>query len=86
MKKKIVKPEFIVDVMDVEDPFEVEVKFAEAKQKAGKPLTDRELDAIVTDRVEQNSYIMVVHETCDCKKCKKLPWYKRFWNWITRKK
>ena len=41
------KPEYFVDLTDVKTPNDVYVEFALAKQKAGKPLTDAELNTIV---------------------------------------
>lgn len=87
MKKNKIKPAYIVDITSCETAHDVLYKFAEAKQKAGLALTDTELDAIV----DENSTVIFVESipvTVECYKCnkKKLPWYKRFWNWITRKK
>ena len=41
------KPEYFVDLTDVKTPNDVYVEFALAKQKAGKPLTDNELETII---------------------------------------
>lgn len=41
------KPEYFVDLTDVKTPNDVYVEFALAKQKAGKPITDDELETII---------------------------------------
>lgn len=79
--KKTVKPAYTVDLRDIEYLSDIDFVFGMAKQKAHQPLTDSELNAIVD---ELGTKITVVY--CDCTRQKKLPWYKRFWRWITRKK
>lgn len=44
--KKVIKPEFIVDMTTAETPLDVVYEFAEAKVRAGKPITQTEADAI----------------------------------------
>lgn len=41
------KPEYFVNLTDVKTPDDVYVEFALAKQKAGKPLTDSDLETII---------------------------------------
>lgn len=93
--KKVVEPEFIVNAFDPKAG-EIAYNFAIAKQRAGKPITTAELEDIIA--VELNTFLntlvqldlvnMKDHviypccEKCQCN-CKK-PWYKRFWNWITK--
>ena len=89
MKKtnKKTKYSYVVDITDCNTVNDVEVAFAIAKQKAGIPLSDSNLDAIINHTVEQVvDGIQDVVIVCDCEKPKKLPWYKRFWNWLTFKK
>ena len=87
MKTKKFNPAYIVDITNCENDREILCAFGIAKQKAGFAITDDELDAIVNENsiitIIENTPI-VINNTCDCKK--KLPWYKRFWNWLTRKK
>jgi len=81
-QKKVTKPSYIVDITKCEDGHDVLLAFAEAKQKAGFPITDEELNAMV----DVNSTVVVIHDTCAYEVVKeKKPWYKRLWNWITRK-
>ena len=80
--KKTFEPAYTVDITNCEDPFDILVQFGLAKQKAGFPITDDELSAIIDD----NSTLVVVREiTMECE-CKKLPWYKRLWNKLFGKK
>ena len=44
--KKVTKPEFIVDMTTAETPLDVAYEFAEAKVRAGKPITQNEADTI----------------------------------------
>lgn len=78
-----VKPAYTVDLTKCEDAFDVLLAFAYTKQEAGYPLTTDELNAIIED----NSTTIFIREfVCDCECEPKKPWYKRFWNWLTRKK
>lgn len=84
MKKnttKKIKPAYTVDITKCQDAFDVLCAFGKAKQKAGLPITDLELDAIIDD----NKIVMIIQDVCIMEK-KKRPWYKRFWRWLTRKK
>ena len=84
--KKTFKPTYIVDITDVNTVEDMKVKFALAKHNAGIALTDAELKTIISYAVN------LVPTECVCNidvyevKENKKPWYKRFWNWITRKK
>ena len=105
--KKVTKPEFIVDMTTAETPVDVAYEFAEAKVRAGKPITQNEADTIekngfltaaslveecIEDIEKRTTYIEDDELAEDMIKLikkhqnKKLPWYKRFWRWITRKK
>lgn len=82
-KKSIFKPAYIVDITKCEDVQDTLIAFGNAKQKAGYPITDEELDAIIDDK----SAIIILHDICAYEvKDEKKSWYKRLWNWITRKK
>jgi hypothetical protein len=80
--KKIIKPAYIVDAINCESPFDLLVAFGEAKQNAGLPITKDELEAII----EANKEVIYIIDTVEvrCER-KKLPWYKRFWRWLTKK-
>ena len=51
--------------------------------KGVEALSDAELLAICKRVLDECGTTVTVVE-CKCE-CKKLPWYKRFWNWIRRK-
>lgn len=75
MKKssKTFTPEFYVDLTNAETTDDVVKAFETAKKAAGivSNNSDWLIDASIT--------IVIPKED-------KKPWYKRFWNWITRKK
>lgn len=76
MKKstKTFAPEFYVDLTNAYTTEDIVKAFKTAKEAAGivNDNNDWLIDASIT--------IIVPKEE------KKSPWYKRFWNWITRKK
>lgn len=78
--KKTFKPAYTVDITNCKDTFDVLVQFGLAKQKAGLPITDDELDAIIED----NLTIIFMREIYE--EQKKLPWYKRLWKKLFGKK
>lgn len=81
-KKSTFKPTYVVDITECENAQDMLVAFGNAKQKAGCPITDEELDAIIDDK----SVMIVLHDICAYEvKDEKKPWYRRLWNWITRK-
>lgn len=67
-------PEFYVDLTNAKTTEEVANAFKMAKEAAGVVDDNKDwlIDASIT--------IIIPSEE------KKSPWYKRFWNWITRKK
>lgn len=80
--KKTFKPTYTVDITNCEDPFDVLVQFGLAKQNAGLPITDDELNAIIDD----NAILVVIHDIITKREDKKLPWYKRLWKKMFGKK
>lgn len=80
---KKVNPAFTVDISKCQDANDMLLAFAYAKQEAGLPITNEELDAIIDDNM---IIVVLAKRICDCNCSKKKPWYKRFWNWLTRKK
>lgn len=72
-KTKKFNPVFVVDLTNIDNTEDVIKAFIEAKKEAGIDMIDYvyNVDVIIPD------------DKCEEKK---LPWYKRFWNWITRKK
>lgn len=78
MKKKF-KPLFTADVTACENEREIVVAFAEAKVDAGLPITRREYDTCMSDAKRIYLRYVTIYE-------KKPNVFKRFWNWLTRKK
>lgn len=77
MKKSKFNPAFVVDLVNDINMTDVINAFNDAKAKAGEP---------VCDPSPMPTIIVVTVDTIDVEDKKHLPWYKRFWNWITRKK
>ena len=74
MKRKKFNPVFVVDLTNVENQEDAIQAFIDAKKEAG----------IDTDNMTCDVLIVTIPD--EPTEEKKLPWYKRFWNWITRKK
>ena len=87
MKKisKKYKPTYTVEYDEIQTLDDIRMVFALGKQDAGLPLADEELTDIIewfVERARPKMYII----NCECQeRKKKLPWYKRFWNWLRRK-
>lgn len=81
MKKKF-KPLFTADVTACKDEREIVAAFAEAKVDAGLPITRREYDTCMA--IPRRAFYITVYTDCKCKKKPNV--FKRFWNWLTRKK
>jgi len=90
--KKTKKPEILVNAYDVKTANDIRENVTYAKVRAGKAITEDELDDAILNEIlkvaEATADIMVT--ACAIAPCfftkKKTPWYKRFWNWLTRKK
>ena len=83
--KKTVKPDYTVDLTDIEYLDEIEVAFALAKHNSKLPMTDEELLSIVT-YVTNHAPLRIYCLNClECKP-KKQPWYKKVWNWLIGRK
>ena len=79
-----VKPAYTVDLTDTYTAEEAKVKFALAKHNARIPLTDDELKTIIAYTGDLVPSVCLCNvEVYEVKE--KKPWYKRFWNWLTRK-
>lgn len=101
-KKPAFKPVFTVDLTDCYDAEEMYEAFLTAKFEAKVPLTSYEvgkfceykivqaLDSFVDDLFDGHNAVVIEGDeikTFDAVKVTiKQPWYKRFWNWLTRKK
>ena len=77
MKKSKSNPAFVVDLVNDINATDVINALNDAKAKAGKPVCNLSPVPTIVD---------VTVDTIDAEDKKHLPWYKRFWNWITRKK
>lgn len=87
------KPAYTVDITKCENAGDVKFAMIDAKMKAGQPITQDDIDFIVVDSINMftgyaiksfEGYMITIEPTEDDNAHK--PWYKRFWNWITRKK
>jgi hypothetical protein len=82
MKTNKVKYEVNYDNIDkLED---IDVEFGLAKHAAGIAMSDEEFKAILdkTEREAEKTTVAIIHTNIICEK--KLPWYKRFWNWLKK--
>lgn len=100
--KKTFKPSYVVDITDCKNEFDVALHIAVAKQLAGYPISNEELETIIEDEIDaftdnlaivgvinkKNGVIEPRTQTVIAYKQnpKKGPWYKRFWKWLTGKK
>lgn len=95
---KKTKPLYKVDLTQARDANDIFAQYGVTKVEAGVPIERFELDAIISSAIELRDMIDNAMEqivdfltsipeeaTVEVKK-KKLPWYKRFWRWLTRKK
>ena len=87
--KKAAKPAYTVDLTDVQDAGDAYAAFGWAKINAY--LTNSEIDAVaeeIAQSVAPKFFFCECTGECPlCKKSAKKPnIFKRFWNWITRKK
>ena len=82
--KKNIQPDFIMNCTDLQTQADVYNELVHAKVRAGKPITEEELD-IAKDyaAADAEENILIITE-CNLIE-KKKPWYKRFWNWLRRK-
>ena len=83
--RKIAKQKYsyVVDLSTIETLEDVAPMWAFAKHKAGLALTDDELAEICAYTYREIGPKVTVVKMCECK-CKKQPWYKRFWHWLTK--
>ena len=95
MKKtnKTFKPAYTVDMTKASTAEDLFLEFVIAKVNAGIAITGEELKHVVEhfvdDAIDKATTIATTLITTaiilDNSGEKKLPWYKRFWNWIIRK-
>ena len=102
--KKTVSPKFIVDLTKAETATDVYAQFALAKQEAGLPISNEELNAIMliagvmavdalgeviskaSKEIKIENGEKLVFDSKGHFIIKKPNIFRRFWNWITRKK
>ena len=101
-KKPAFKPAFVADLTWCETAEDVYEEILTAKYEAKVPLTNYEVGKFCEYKIAQAldqfvddlfcGHNAVVIDNCEVKAFDavkvtiKQPWYKRFWNWITRKK
>lgn len=100
--KKTFKPAYVVDITNCKDEFDVALHIAVAKQLAGYPISNDELETIIEDEIDaftnnlaavgvinkKNGIIEPRTQTIIAYKQlpKKERWYKRFWKWLSGRK
>lgn len=89
--KKATKPEFIVDLTNINDIEEIPVKFIEGKVAAGRAITTEELNKVVNyysakacDKCLEMNY-GYLEKIAKEQSPKKVAWYKRFWKFFLKK-
>ena len=93
------KPAYVVDITDCNDERDVIVEFAKAKVSAGLPITKTEysasvlataqkvIDAVAIATKAATVFAETILNSVKNTEAEKKPnVFKRFWNWITRKK
>ena len=80
--KKVVEPELIINTTNCVNPADVQEAYIDAKIHAGRTITSEEFQ-FAKDHAAPIVDVFNVVELQICEK--KLPWYKRLWNWLCRK-
>ena len=98
---KVTKPKYTISMTEAANIDDITADFISQKIMNGMKLTESDVStivSIVTDIVLENlmpeDCSAIVNDGCVYRKCTavrienkvKKPWYKRAWNWITRKK
>ena len=95
--KKSIKPAYVVDITGCETAADMKLAFIFAKAENKVPVSTEEIKFVQQLAVENtldfgnlaNQAVDAFCDVCDIIEKAlepKKPWYKRFWNWITRKK
>lgn len=82
--KKTVKPDFAIDINNATGAGDIYAALGWAK--IDKYLTGSEINAVLSEIQDELSPRIVVCNCTKCTCCKKPNIFKRFWNWLTRKK
>ena len=80
--KKVAEPELIINTTNCANPADIQEAYIDAKIRAGRTITSEELQ-FAKDHAAPIVDVFNVVELRICEK--KLPWYKRLWNWLRRK-
>lgn len=98
---KVARPKYTIDMTNAANMNDVTANFISQKISNGMKLTDLDIstivsivtDAILKDLMPEDCSAIVkdggVYRKCTAERVEvkaKKPWYKRVWNWITRKK
>lgn len=98
---KVARPKYTIDMTNAANMNDVTANFISQKISNGTKLTDLDIstivsivtDAILKDLMPEDCSAIVkdggVYRKCTAERVEvkaKKPWYKRVWNWITRKK
>lgn len=85
--KKATKPEIILNCIGCETSTDLYNELVNAKVRAGKPVSEDELEIAKNVAIENaEPTIAVVEVKVVETAAPKKPWYKRFWNWLTGRK
>lgn len=98
---KVARPKYTIDMTNAANMNDITANFIYQKISNGMKLTDLDIstivsivtDAILKDLMPEDCSAIVkdggVYRKCTAERVEvkaKKPWYKRVWNWITRKK
>ena len=98
---KVARPKYTIDMTNAANMNDVTANFISQKISNGMKLTDLDIstivsivtDVILKDLMPEDCSAIVkdggVYRKCTAERVEvkaKKPWYKRVWNWITRKK
>lgn len=98
---KVKRPKYTISMLDVANVDDVTAYFIGQKISAGMRVTDCDYDTIISiftdyllDELLPENLSAIVNDGGVYRRCTavpaeekvKKPWYKRLWNWITRKK
>lgn len=85
MKKKF-DPVYTVDITDCTNVRDIIARFAEAKVKAGLTISEMEYGASIWSALSKHSRPIFIKAYYEMPRNLRPNIFKRFWNWITRKK
>ena len=98
---KVKRPKYVISMLDAANVNDVTAYFIGKKISAGMSITDCDYDTIISiftdyllDELLPENLSAIIKDGGVYRRCTavpaeekvKKPWYKRLWNWITRKK